>query len=69
MIGGTGNKWRYFAAVVEFTTSPLAGAVAGHYADLYFKTDPVLTIIMLLLGMLAGTIYLIRILGEPYKDS
>jgi F0F1-type ATP synthase assembly protein I len=62
---GTGNKWKYVAAASEFTTAPLAGAVFGHYLDAYFKTDPILTIILLLLGFITGTVYLIKILREP----
>jgi hypothetical protein len=53
-----GNKWKYFAAATEFTT-------AGHYLDAYFKTDPLLTIVMLVGGFITGTVYLIKILKEP----
>jgi F0F1-type ATP synthase assembly protein I len=53
---------------MEFTTSPIAGAVAGHYLDAYFKTDPLLTIVMLIGGFIAGTVYLIQIL-RPAKDN
>jgi F0F1-type ATP synthase assembly protein I len=60
-----GNKWKYVAAATEFTTSPIAGAVAGHYLDAYFKTDPLLTIIFLIAGFVGGTVYLIKILKEP----
>ena len=66
---GTGNRWKYVAAATEFTTSPLAGAIAGHYLDAYFKTDPLLTIILLVAGFIAGTVYLIRILQQPEDAS
>ena len=64
----SGNAAKYLAAAMEFTTSPIAGAVAGHYLDLYFKTDPLLTITMLIAGFIAGTVYLVKIL-QPPKDN
>jgi F0F1-type ATP synthase assembly protein I len=65
----TGNKWKYVAAATEFTTSPLAGAIVGHYLDAYFRTDPLLTIILLLAGFIGGTVYLIKILRQPEDAS
>jgi len=61
----TGNKWKYVAAATQFTTSPLAGAIAGHYLDAYFGTDPFLTILLWLAGFIGGTVFLIKILREP----
>ena len=65
----SGNAAKYLAAAMEFTTSPIAGAVAGHYLDLYFKTDPLLTITMLIAGFIAGTVYLVKILQPPKDNS
>jgi F0F1-type ATP synthase assembly protein I len=64
-----GRVARWAAAGIEFASMPVAGALLGHYLDLYFATDPVLTLIMFLLGVLAGFIHLIRTLGEMRKES
>lgn len=69
MPSATANKWRYMAAAVQFTSSPLAGAIGGHYLDVYFKTDPIIAVIGLIAGMVTGTVYLIRILREPQDNS
>jgi len=45
---------RYGATDLEFSSPMLAGAIIGHYLDLYFKTDPYLTLVMFLLGVFAG---------------
>jgi len=47
----------------------LAGAIIGHYLDLYFKTDPYLTLVMFLLGVFAGFYRLVRILRDFQKES
>ena len=69
MAANVGRMARYAAAAVEFASMPVAGALLGHYLDLYFKTDPILTLIMLLLGVLGGFIHLVRTLSEMQKGS
>jgi F0F1-type ATP synthase assembly protein I len=64
-----GNKWVYVAAVTQFTTSPIAGGAVGYFADIYFKTAPTLALIGFILGFLAGTINLVRLLKVPGKTS
>ncbi len=60
---------RYASVGVEFFSPPLAGAIVGHYLDLYFKTDPTLTLVMLGLGVFAGFYRLIVTLNEFRKES
>lgn len=63
-----GRMARYAAAGMNFAISPAAGAILGHYLDLYFKTDPILTIIFCLSGFVAGTVNLIRELSSLQKE-
>ena len=65
---GGGNKWLYMAAAMQFTTSPIAGGAAGYFADLYFKTAPTLALIGFVMGFIAGTINLVRLLKIPAKN-
>ncbi len=60
---------RYGAAGVEFSSPMLAGAVLGHYLDLYFKTDPYLTLTLFLLGVFAGFYRLVSILRDFQKEN
>jgi F0F1-type ATP synthase assembly protein I len=60
---------QYGAAGLEFSSPMLAGAIVGHYLDLYFKTDPYLTLVMFLLGVFAGFYRLVRILRDFQKES
>ena len=60
---------RYGAAGLEFSSPMLAGAIIGHYLDLYFKTDPYLTLVMFLLGVFAGFYRLVIILRDFQKES
>jgi F0F1-type ATP synthase assembly protein I len=49
-----GKMARYTAIGWEFTMPMIAGALIGHYADRYFKTEPWLTLILFLLGLFGG---------------
>jgi len=53
---------------IEFVSPPIAGAVVGHFADLYFKTDPWLTLAMFLLGVFAGFFRLIVVLRDLQRE-
>jgi ATP synthase protein I len=64
-----GKMLRWASVGVEFSSPIVGGAIVGHYLDLYFKTDPWLTLIMFLLGVLAGFIRLIRSLAEFQRES
>jgi F0F1-type ATP synthase assembly protein I len=66
---GGGNKWLYVAAAMQFTTSPIAGGAAGYFADAYFKTGPTFALVGFVLGFIAGTINLVRLLKIPTKSS
>ncbi|HXN87650.1 MAG TPA: AtpZ/AtpI family protein [Candidatus Binataceae bacterium] len=65
--GGGRNAWLYLAAATQFTTSPIAGGAVGYFADIYFKTAPTLALIGFVLGFIAGTINLVRLLKIPQK--
>lgn len=60
---------RYGAVGFEFSSPMLAGAIVGHYLDLYFKTDPYLTLVMFLLGVFAGFYRLVTILRDFQKEK
>jgi F0F1-type ATP synthase assembly protein I len=60
---------RYAAVGLEFSSPIIAGAIIGHYLDLYFKTDPYLTLVMFLLGVFAGFYRLVIILRDIEKES
>jgi F0F1-type ATP synthase assembly protein I len=63
-----GKMVRYASVGVEFTSPMLAGAIIGHYLDVYMKTDPYLTLIMFLLGVFAGFYRLIMTLKD-FQES
>jgi len=65
----SGKMVRYGAIGIEFSSPIVAGAIMGHYLDLYFKTDPWLTLIMFLMGVAAGFYKLITALGEFQKEQ
>lgn len=65
---GGGNPWLYLAAAMQFTTSPIAGGAVGYFADKYFKTGPTLALVGFVLGFIAGTINLVRLLKIPTKS-
>jgi len=49
-----GKMARFTAIAWEFTMPMIAGAVIGHFADVYFKTDPWLTLVLFMLGLFGG---------------
>jgi F0F1-type ATP synthase assembly protein I len=49
-----GKMARFTAIAWEFTMPMIAGAVIGHFADVYFKTDPWLTLTLFMLGLFGG---------------
>jgi F0F1-type ATP synthase assembly protein I len=69
MTPSTGKMIRYGAAGLEFSSPIVVGAIFGHYLDLYFKTDPYLTLVMFLLGVFAGFYRLVTILRDFQKDQ
>ncbi len=60
---------RYGAVGLEFSSPMLAGAILGHYLDIYFRTDPYLTLLMFLLGVFAGFYRLVSILRDFQKEK
>lgn len=63
------KMFRYTSVGVEFSSPIIAGALLGHYLDLHFRTDPYLTLIMLLLGVVAGFVNLIRRMRDFQKGA
>ncbi len=47
----------------------IAGAIIGHYLDLYFHTDPWLTLVMFLLGVFIGFYRLIQELALFQREN
>jgi len=64
-----GKMARYASIGIEFSSPMIGGAIMGHYLDQYFKTDPYLTLVMFLLGMLAGFYRLISALSAFQKEQ
>jgi len=64
-----GKMVRYGSIGIEFTSPMIAGAIIGHYLDKYFNTDPWLTLVMFMLGVLAGFYRLITALSEFQKEQ
>ena len=59
---------KYTAIGTEFVSPIVVGPVVGHYLDLYFKTDPWLTLVMFLMGVIAGFYNLVREVKNFEKD-
>jgi F0F1-type ATP synthase assembly protein I len=49
-----GKMARFTAIAWEFTMPMIAGAVIGHFLDIYFRTDPWLTLTLFMLGLFGG---------------
>jgi len=49
-----GKMARFTTIAWEFTMPMIAGAVIGHFADIYFHTDPWITVTLFLLGLFGG---------------
>ena len=65
----TGKMMRFAAIGFEFAWPMIAGALIGHYLDLYFHTDPWLTLVMFLLGVFAGFYRLIQELALFQREN
>lgn len=60
---------RYASIGVEFTSPIIAGAILGHYLDVYLHTDPLFTLILFLTGVFTGFYRLIVIARDLRRDS
>jgi F0F1-type ATP synthase assembly protein I len=60
----TARYARYAGVAIEFTSPIIGGAILGHYLDVYFKTEPYLTLIALMLGVFAGFYRLVVVLRD-----
>ena len=62
-------KMLKYSAIGSEVVSPLiVGPVAGHYIDQHFGTDPKFTLVMFLLGLLAGGYNLVREVKNLQRD-
>jgi F0F1-type ATP synthase assembly protein I len=68
MASQRGTWARWLAVGLDMAMLPAAGALIGHYADLHFGTDPILTLVFCLFGVVAGFIELIRTAKEMQQD-
>ena len=64
-----GRMMRFAAIGFEFAWPMIAGALLGHYLDLYFHTDPWLTLVMFLLGVFIGFYRLIQELALFQREN
>ncbi len=48
------NLWRFLAIGAEFFSPILGGAIAGYYLDQHFRTQPVIAVTGVFLGMALG---------------
>lgn len=49
-----GKMARFTTIAWEFTMPMIAGAVIGHFLDVYFHSDPWMTLILFMLGLFGG---------------
>ncbi len=68
MAGDIGKMARYGAVGIEFSSPIIAGAIIGHYLDQYFRTDPWLTLVVFLSGVVVAFYRLILTLSEIQKE-
>ena len=64
-----GKMARFTTIAWEFTMPMIAGAVIGHFLDIYFHTDPTLTLILFLLGLFGGFYRGISELSRLQRES
>jgi F0F1-type ATP synthase assembly protein I len=63
-----GRAMLYASAALEFVSAPLGAAFLGHYLDLYFDTDPWITMVLLAIGIGVGTYRLVVTLSYLQKN-
>ena len=56
----SGQMARFGSIGLEFVSPIIVGSIMGHYLDLYFHTDPWLTLVLFLTGVGLGFYRLIR---------
>ena len=59
----------YWAMITEMTVSIAGGTLLGFYLDEYFKTRPILTLILLVLGCVAAVSLLIRLSRKLEEEN
>ena len=60
---------RFAAIGFEFAWPMAIAAIIGHYLDLYFHTDPWLTLVMFLLGVFGGFYRLVQELASFQREN
>jgi F0F1-type ATP synthase assembly protein I len=69
MAMSSGRMMRFASIGFEFAWPMVAGAIVGHYLDLYFHTDPWLTLVMFLLGVFGGFWRLVQELASFQREN
>ncbi|MCX6557960.1 MAG: AtpZ/AtpI family protein [Candidatus Aminicenantes bacterium] len=63
-------KWPAYASVgLMFPSSILVGFAIGHYLDKWLKTDPYLTLIFIIYGIVAGFVNLFAVTRSDDKKK
>jgi F0F1-type ATP synthase assembly protein I len=52
--GDRPGLWRFAAIGAEFFSPIIGGAIAGYYLDIYFRTQPVIAVSGVFLGIALG---------------
>lgn len=70
------HKYDWFRQVALLTgipmvlmLGPVCGYLIGHYADIFFKTDPWLMVFFSIMGGIAGVREMIRLIGRANKNG
>jgi ATP synthase protein I len=64
------SKWVEYSSVgLMFPASILVGFFIGHFLDLWLKTDPWLTLIFILYGIMAGFYNLFSQVGRRERNK
>ena len=69
MAMSSGRMMRFAAIGFEFAWPMIAGALIGHYLDLYFHKDPLFTLVFFLLGVFVGFYRLIQELALFQREN
>jgi ATP synthase protein I len=66
----TGKSWLAYSSVgIMFPASILVGFIIGYFLDKWLKTDPILTIVFIIYGILAGFFNLFQVTRSHEKKK
>ncbi len=64
-----GKAARWLGVAMDIAIMPAAGALVGYFADKYFGTGPILTLVFGFLGVAGAFMQLIKMAKEMQRDS